>query len=74
MAVGENKVPWILWPLDALWRLLGFILQLTGRIVAALLGVILLAAGIIISLTVIGAVVGVPLALLGMMLMMRAIF
>jgi hypothetical protein len=70
----RSHVPWFLWPFYALWRLVGFVLELTGRVVAAVLGLVLVIAGILISLTVIGAVLGIPLVLLGFMLMVRAIF
>jgi hypothetical protein len=74
MAQEENGVPWILWPFYALWKLVGFVLKLTGRIMAAVLGLVLVVSGILISLTIIGAIVGIPLVLLGLMLMVRAIF
>ena len=65
---------WIFWPFVVLWRLLAFILEMTGRLIAAILGLVLLIAGIFVSLTVIGAVVGIPLAIFGLMLMVRALF
>ena len=58
-----GKVPWYLWPFVALWRLLAFILGLTGRILGIVLGLVLVIVGIVISLTVVGAVVGIPLAI-----------
>lgn len=70
----QNTVPWYLWPFVALWRLIAFILELTGRILGAVLGLLMIIAGILLSLTVIGAVVGVPLIILGGLLMVRAIF
>jgi hypothetical protein len=74
MAEERRTVPWLLWPFYALWRLVGFVLELTGRIIAAVLGLILVMIGILISLTIVGAIIGIPLALLGLMLMARAIF
>jgi hypothetical protein len=65
----ERKVP--VW---AVWRLLTFILALTGRLLAAVLGFVLIVVGIVLSLTVIGAVVGVPLILFGVLLAVRAIY
>jgi hypothetical protein len=70
----QGHVPWFLWPFHAIWRLLGFILGLTGRIVGVLLGLVLVIVGIVVSLTVVGAIVGVPLATLGFLLMVRGIF
>jgi len=74
MANGGGKVAWYLWPFLALWRLLAFILELTGRVVGIVLGLVLVIVGIIVSLTVVGAVVGIPLAIFGLMLMVRGLF
>lgn len=70
----RRSVPWILWPFVALWRLLAGILELTGRLVGAVVGLVLVIVGFVVSLTVIGAVIGIPLALLGFLLMVRSIF
>jgi hypothetical protein len=51
-----------------------FILEITGRFVAILLGIVLIAVGVLVSLTVVGAVVGVPLALFGLLLIFRGLF
>ena len=64
----------LLWPFVAVWRLATFILEMTGRFVAILLGILLMAGGVLISLTVIGAVVGIPLALFGLLLVLRGLF
>lgn len=75
MSHAEKKhIPWLLWPFYALWQLVTFILMATGRLVAILLGIVLLIVGIIISLTVVGAVVGIPLAGLGLLLLVRGLF
>jgi hypothetical protein len=70
----EKRTPWILWPFVAIWRLLTFILELTGRLVAILLGCVLMIVGVIVSLTVVGAIVGVPIAIFGFLLVMRGLF
>ena len=62
----KKKTPWYLWPFVALWRLLGFILELTGRLLGVVIGLVLVIVGIVVTLTVIGAVVGVPLIALGL--------
>ena len=69
-----SRVPWILWPFYALWKLLTLILGITGRILCALLGLVLMAAGVAISLSVIGAVLGIPLAAFGFLLAVRSLF
>jgi hypothetical protein len=70
----KNKTPWYLWPFVALWCLVAGTVELTGRLVAVILGLVLMIAGVIISLTVIGAIVGVPLAILGLLLTLRGLF
>ena len=68
------KTPWLLWPFAALWNLLTFILKLTGRLLAVLVGLALMIAGIILTVIVLAAPVGVPLFIFGLLLMIRGIF
>ena len=70
----ENSVPLLLWPFYAIWRFVTFVLVLVGRLLCALLGIGLIAAGVAVSLSVIGAVLGIPLAALGFLLLVRALF
>lgn len=74
MTEKAHKVPWFLWPFAAIWWLLSFILQLTGRVVAAVLGLVLMIAGVLLTVTIIGAIVGIPLIIFGFLLMLRSIF
>ena len=70
----ESQVPWILWPFYAVWKLLTFILNVTGRILCVLLGMILMAAGVGLSLSIVGAIIGIPLVSFGFLLVVRALF
>ena len=70
----RRKVPLLLWPFWALFQLVLWILKFTGRLVGAILGLVIAILGVVISLTIIGAVVGVPLIILGLMLTVKAIF
>ena len=70
----EGKVPVLLWPFYAVWRLLTFILEMTGRLLCAVLGLGLMAAGVAISITIVAAPIGVPLAAFGFLLTVRALF
>ena len=74
MPKSEQRTSWILWPFVALWRLIAMIVEFTGRLVAVVLGAALMIVGIIVSLTIIGAVVGIPLAILGLLLVLRGLF
>lgn len=62
------------WPFVALWRLLALILDLTGRLLSIVLGVVLMIVGVIVSLTMVGAVVGIPILLFGFLLVVRGLF
>lgn len=75
MATHErHHAPWYLWPFVAIWKLLAVIVEMTGRLVAMILGIVLMIVGVIVSLTLIGAIVGVPLAIVGLLLFLKGIF
>jgi hypothetical protein len=74
MTETKSKVPWYAWPFVALWKLIAGIVALTGRLVAVILGFVLLLAGILVSLTIVGAIVGIPLAIVGFLLILRGLF
>ena len=69
----KKRVPWYLWPFYALWKLVVWILQITGRTVAFILSVVFVFVGVLLSLTVVGAIVGIPLAAVGVMLFIAAL-
>lgn len=71
---SEKRVPWILWPFYVLWRLVTSIVLLTGRLVAVLLGLLFMILGVVVSLTVIGLILGVPLFLVGLLMVFRGLF
>ena len=75
MSAGTHgrRVPLLLWPFWAVWRLLAFILEFTGRTVGVVLALVLLILGAVASITVIGAVIGVPLIVVGLSLLARAL-
>ena len=35
VSMTANRVPWYLWPFHAIWRLITWIVRLTGRLLAA---------------------------------------
>ena len=69
-----RRSPWFLWPFVALWDLLTFILSLTGRLVAVVLGLALMIVGVLLTVTLIAAPVGIPLIVFGFMLIVRGLF
>jgi hypothetical protein len=74
MSKNTQHVPWILWPFWAIWRLVVGVIAFTGRVVGAILGLVLMIAGAILTITIIGAFVGIPLIIFGFMLLMRSLF
>jgi len=74
MTTNAKPIPWYLWPFAAIWKLLAIIVEMTGRLVAMILGILLMIAGGIVSLTIVGAIVGIPLAIVGLLLLLKGIF
>lgn len=70
----DRGYPWIFWPFVALWRLVTGILELTGRVLAVVLGLVLMIAGGLLTATVVGAPLGIPVALFGLLLLLRGLF
>jgi hypothetical protein len=69
-----NRVPWYLWPFYAIWRLLTWIVRLTGRLIAVILGFALIIIGAVLCITVILLPVGVPMIAFGFLLTLRGLF
>ncbi len=74
MSDPDRKVPILLWPFYAVWRLLTFVLEMVGRMLCGLIGVVLMVAGAAITITVVAAPVGIPIAVVGFLLVIRALF
>ena len=72
--VTKKTSPWFLWPFVAVWNLLALVLNITGRVLGVILGVGLMIIGIALTMTVAGAPVGIPFAILGFLLIIRSIF
>jgi len=70
----ERIIPWYLWPFWALWRLVSWIVIFAGRLVAVILGCLLMLAGFLISITIIGALLGIPMFIVGVLLVFRGLF
>lgn len=70
----EKHLPWLLWPFYAIWRVVTFVFELTGRIICAVIGLGLMAAGVAITVTVVAAPIGIPIAAFGFLLLVRALF
>jgi hypothetical protein len=64
----------LLWPFTALWSLLSFILRLTGRLLAGILGLVFMIVGLLLTFLIVAAPVGIPLIVVGFLLLIRSIF
>ena len=64
----------ITWPLRMATGLIGWILSAVGNLIAFFIGLGLCSLGVLISLTVVGAIIGIPLVIFGGGLMLSSIF
>ena len=71
---ADSRIPWLAWPFVLLWRIVSFILRLTGRVICAVLGVAVTAIGVTLALSIVGAPLGIALAAFGILLIARALF
>jgi hypothetical protein len=72
--VNLKKTPWFLWPFAAIWNLVAYIVMLTGRLLAVILGFVFLILGVILTITVIGAIIGIPLGVIGVLMIIRGLW
>ena len=64
----------LIWPFKVMWRFTGFLMRFTGCLLAILIGLILMGLGLVLSSTFFGAVIGIPLFVLGVLLLLRGLF
>jgi hypothetical protein len=72
--VNLKKTPWFLWPFAAVWNLVAYIVMLTGRLLAVVLGFLFLILGVVLTVTVIGAIIGIPLGVIGVLMIIRGLW
>jgi hypothetical protein len=72
--VDPKKIPWLLRPFIWIWNFIAYIVGLTGRLVAVILGLALMLAGALLTITVVGAIVGIPLIIIGILLIVRGLW
>ena len=70
----RTHAPFLLWPFYAIFQLIEWILRLTGRLVAAVLGLVFMIVGLVLVITIIAIPIGAPMILFGLVLMIRGIF
>ncbi|MFC1614302.1 hypothetical protein ACFL5K_03305 [Gemmatimonadota bacterium] len=64
----------LLWPFTALWALLAFIIRLTGRLLAVVVGLVLMIVGAVLTFLILAAPAGIPIFILGFLLLIRGMF
>ena len=74
METQRKRTPIILLPFVIVWSLFSFFLRLTGRIVAAVIGLVFMIVGITLSISLVAAPIGIPLAVFGFLLLLRSVF
>jgi len=74
MTRKHNRVHWLLYPFWLLWRLVVWVIEATGRLIGAILGLVLMIVGVVLTITIVGAIVGIPLIIFGFMLIIRSLF
>lgn len=72
--LGGGHMKILLFPFIAIGKLVECIIKMTGRLVAIILGFVCVIIGVILGLTVIGAIIGIPLAILGVTMIVRGFF
>lgn len=70
----QRRTPILLWPFILLWKIVTFVVNLTGILLGLTVGFFLLVLGVFLTSTIIGALIGIPLCILGVMLMARALY
>lgn len=70
----RRRVPILLWPLALVWRVVTFIGETIGILMAILLGLVLMGVGWLLISSLLGAFIGIPLFILGLLLLIRGLY
>ena len=73
-APRRRRIPWWAWPIVLLWRLVTAIVKLTGILLALLIGLAGMMVGVALCMTFFGAVVGIPIFIVGLLFTLRALY
>jgi hypothetical protein len=72
--INTKNTYWLLKPFAWLWNLIAYIVMLTGRLLAVVLGLVLMLVGVVLTITVVGAIGGIPLLIIGVLLVIRGLW
>jgi len=73
-ALPQRRTALLFWPIKLLWRLVTFIANLTGILLAILFGLTLMVVGVALAFTLIGAIFGIPVFIFGLLLLIRGLY
>jgi hypothetical protein len=74
MTEPQQRKPLLLLPIVWSWRLVTFVASMTGIVLALILGLLFMMVGLAFASTFIGAFVGIPIFILGFLLLIRALY
>jgi hypothetical protein len=72
--INSKDTSCLLRPFIWLWNFIAYLVMLTGRLVAVILGLVLMLAGLLLTITVVGAIAGIPLLIFGLLLVVRGLW
>jgi hypothetical protein len=72
--IDPKKSPCLLRPFIWLWNFIAFIVGLTGRLLAVILGALIMILGIVLTITIVGGIIGIPLIILGLLIIVRGLW
>ncbi|MBQ3201243.1 MAG: hypothetical protein IJB22_04905 [Clostridia bacterium] len=64
----------LFWPFKMLWSFVGVVFLAIGKLMSLLLGLLITVIGAVLCATLVGAIVGIPLIILGVTMMVRSLF
>lgn len=64
----------LFWPFKMLWSFVGVVFLAIGKLMSLLLGLLITVIGAVLCATLVGAIVGIPLVILGVTMMIRSLF
>lgn len=70
----RGGIRWYWWPVRALWHLVSRIEERLGIVRSLLIGAGLMVLGLVFCLTFVGILIGLPTGLLGLFLVLRALY
>ena len=72
--IDTKNTSCLLRPFIWLWNFIVYIVMLTGRVMAVVLGLLLILVGGILTVTLIGAIIGIPILIIGVLLVIRGLW